>query len=47
MTPIVSAVSIIQLPSRKGAQYGLNVPNCYLKTKILSKYEHDKKHFLD
>ena len=31
LTSIVFAVSIIQLPSRKGAQYGINVPHCYLK----------------
>ena len=43
MTPIVFAVSIIQLPSRKGARYGFNVPNCYLKTK--AKYEQDNKYF--
>ena len=45
LTPIVFAVSIIQLPSRKGARYGFNVPNCYLKTKTLSKYEHEKTFF--
>ena len=45
LTPIVFAVSIIQLPSRKGARYGFNVPNCYLKTK--AKYEQDKKYFTD
>ena len=28
---------------RKGAQYGFNVPNRYLKTKPLS--EHDKEYF--
>ena len=40
---VVFAVSTIQLPSRKGARYGFNVPSCYLKTK--PKYEFDKKHF--
>ena len=35
----VFAVSIIQLPSRKGVWYEFNVPNCYLKTKMLSNYE--------
>ena len=45
LTPIVFAVSVIQLPSGKGAKYGFNVPNCYLKTKTLSKYEHEKKFF--
>ena len=44
-TPIVFAVSIIQLPFRKGAWYGFNVPNCYLKTKTLTKYEHEKTFF--
>ena len=43
--PILFAVSIIQLPSRKGARYGFNVPNCYPKTK--AKYEQDKKYFSD
>ena len=45
LTPIVFAVWIIQLPSRKGTRYGFNVPNCYLKTK--AKYEQDKKYFSD
>ena len=45
LAPIVLAVLIIQLPSRKGARYGFNVPNCYLKTK--AKYEQDKKYFSD
>ena len=40
LTLIVFAVSIIQLPSRKGARYGFNVPKRYLKTK--PKYEHDE-----
>ena len=40
---IVFAVLIIQLPSRKGARYGFNMPNCYLKTK--AKYEQDKNIF--
>ena len=43
LTLIVFAVSIIQLPSRKGARYGFNVPKPYLKTK--PKYEHDEKYF--
>ena len=33
LTLIVFAVSIIQLPSRKGARHGFNMPNCYLQTK--------------
>ena len=41
----VFAVSIIQLPSRKGARYRFNVPNRHLKTK--SKYGHEKKYFSD
>ena len=45
LTPIVFAVWIIQLPSRKGTRYGFNVPDCYLKTK--AKYEQDKKYFTD
>ena len=42
---IVFAVTIIQLPSRKGARYRFSVPKCYLKTKL--KYEHDEKYFKD
>ena len=45
LTPIVYVALIIQLPSRKGARYGFNMPNCYLKTK--AKYEQDKKYFSD
>ena len=45
LTPIVYVVLIIQLPSRKGARYVFNVPNCYLKT--IAKYEQDKKYFSD
>ena len=34
---------MIHLPSKKGAWYGYNVPNCYLKTKPNN--DHDKKIF--
>ena len=45
LTPIAFPVSIIQLPFRKDARYGSNVPNCYLKTK--AKYEQGKNYFSD
>ena len=45
MIDTVFVVSIIQLPSRKGARYGFNVPNCYLKIK--AKYKQHKKYFSD
>ena len=46
LTLIIFAVSIIQLPSRRGARYGFNVPNRYLITQT-KKYEHYKKYFSD
>ena len=39
---IVFAISIIQIPSRKDARYGFDMPNCYLKIK--PKHEHNKKY---
>ena len=46
LTPIVFAVTIIQLLSRKGARYAFNKPNRYLITQT-KKYEHGKKYFSD
>ena len=43
LTLIEFALSIIELPSRKGAQHGFSVPKRYLKTK--PKYEHDEKYY--
>ena len=45
LTLILFAVSIIQLPSRKGARYEFNVANRYPKTE--PKDGHDKKLFSD
>ena len=46
LTPIVFAVTIIQLLSRKGARYAFNMSNRYLITQT-KKYKHDKKCFFD
>ena len=46
LTLIVFAVTIIQLLSRKGAQYAFNVRNRYLITQT-KKYEHNQKYFSD